>query len=203
MELLGTIYLYKIRYGEYFGNAAGSCWRLLFVYALMPWLHGYRISSRPTATTFPEALTLIGPDKTSMDGRSLIEQSRIFSMMMRGPERPIADMDHIQLMENEYKDQIRRLEDENQEHAEKYRSLEKEKKTLEANVQKIRRLEKVNTEQAKMISDLEKQKAELEQQRSDLEAIMAPPDVRPSSKSNVAASARRRPAEDPSGTWDP
>ena len=43
MEALGTIYLKKLRYGERFGSNAGSCWRLLFVYALMPWLQKYRI----------------------------------------------------------------------------------------------------------------------------------------------------------------
>lgn len=38
----------KLRYGEKFGIRAGSCWRLLFVYVLMPWLHQYRVSARPS-----------------------------------------------------------------------------------------------------------------------------------------------------------
>jgi hypothetical protein len=41
------MYLMKLRYGEKFGSRAGSCWRLLFVYVLMPWLHKYRVSARP------------------------------------------------------------------------------------------------------------------------------------------------------------
>lgn len=45
IEQLGLIYLMKLRHAE-FGKRAGSCWRLIFVYALMPWLHKYRISTR-------------------------------------------------------------------------------------------------------------------------------------------------------------
>lgn len=37
LESLGTIYLMKLRHGMEFGNSAGSCFRLIFVYALMPW----------------------------------------------------------------------------------------------------------------------------------------------------------------------
>jgi hypothetical protein len=185
MELLGTMYLYKIRYGEYFGNAAGSCWRLLFVYALMPWLHGYRVSSRPSVITNPQALSIIGPDGTSMDGRSLIELSRNVAMMMREPQRPSVDSDQIQLMENAYKDQIRQLEDENQERS-----------------KKNRRLEKVSNEQAKMISDLEREKAELEQSRADLEAILASLEVQPSS-SRASATESRNSTKDIRRTLDP
>jgi hypothetical protein len=48
IQLLGTMYLMKLRYGDRFCRGAGSCWRLIFVYALMPWLHKYRIATRPT-----------------------------------------------------------------------------------------------------------------------------------------------------------
>ncbi|CAJ1938695.1 unnamed protein product [Cylindrotheca closterium] len=46
MERLGTMYLYKLKYGAEFATRAGSAWRLLFVTALMPWLQKYRIASR-------------------------------------------------------------------------------------------------------------------------------------------------------------
>ena len=43
----------KFRHGENFGRASGSTWRLLFVFALMPWLRKYRIienNERPNIT---------------------------------------------------------------------------------------------------------------------------------------------------------
>lgn len=43
ISVLGTMYLMKLRYQKDFGTTAGSCWRLIFVYALMPWLQKYRI----------------------------------------------------------------------------------------------------------------------------------------------------------------
>jgi len=43
IDLLGVIYLMKLQYGDNFGNRAGSTWRLVFVYALMPWMQKYRI----------------------------------------------------------------------------------------------------------------------------------------------------------------
>ena len=43
----------KLRHGPNFGNRAGSCWRLLFVYALMPWLHKYRALTRPEVLESP------------------------------------------------------------------------------------------------------------------------------------------------------
>jgi hypothetical protein len=36
----------KLRFSKNFGKRAGTCWRLIFVYALMPWLHKYRIMAR-------------------------------------------------------------------------------------------------------------------------------------------------------------
>jgi hypothetical protein len=43
IEILGTMYLMKLRYSRHFGSRAGSAWRLVFVYALLPWMHQYRI----------------------------------------------------------------------------------------------------------------------------------------------------------------
>ena len=36
----------KLRYGESFAKQSGSCWRLILVYALCPWLSKYRILTR-------------------------------------------------------------------------------------------------------------------------------------------------------------
>ena len=35
----------KLRHGDDFGKLSGSIWRLLFVFALMPWMRRYRLSS--------------------------------------------------------------------------------------------------------------------------------------------------------------
>ena len=45
IEQLGAIYLMKLRYRGDFGKDAGTNWRLLFIYALMPWMSRYRIQS--------------------------------------------------------------------------------------------------------------------------------------------------------------
>jgi len=50
IELLGGMYLMKLRYGSNFAKTAGSCWRILFVFALMPWLRKYRVMARPVLT---------------------------------------------------------------------------------------------------------------------------------------------------------
>lgn len=43
IDLLGVIYLMKLRHGDDFGDRSGATWRLIFVYSLMPWMHKYRI----------------------------------------------------------------------------------------------------------------------------------------------------------------
>ena len=37
------MYLMKLKHGSNFGKKSSSAWRLLFVFALMPWLRKYRI----------------------------------------------------------------------------------------------------------------------------------------------------------------
>ena len=48
LERLGLFYMMKLRYGDHFGREAGSCWRLLFVFALFPWLRKFRIRATDT-----------------------------------------------------------------------------------------------------------------------------------------------------------
>lgn len=45
LERIGALYMLKLKYGDDFGRAAGSSWRLLFVFALLPWFRKYRIRS--------------------------------------------------------------------------------------------------------------------------------------------------------------
>ena len=48
IEILGTMYLMKLRYAKHFGSRAGSAWRLVFIYALLPWMNQYRILEKDT-----------------------------------------------------------------------------------------------------------------------------------------------------------
>lgn len=64
IELLGVIYLMKLRYTDKFGNTAGSCWRLLFVYALFPWLHRYRVSVRPELALMSKRSSLLQTNRS-------------------------------------------------------------------------------------------------------------------------------------------
>jgi hypothetical protein len=43
IERLGMMYMMKLKHGDKFGKKSSSTWRLLFVFALMPWLRKYRI----------------------------------------------------------------------------------------------------------------------------------------------------------------
>jgi hypothetical protein len=43
LERLAALYMMKLRYGNAFGKRANSCWRLLVVLCLMPWMRKYRL----------------------------------------------------------------------------------------------------------------------------------------------------------------
>jgi hypothetical protein len=45
IERLGMMYMMKLVHGDGLANRAGSCWRLLMVLVLMPWLRKYRIQT--------------------------------------------------------------------------------------------------------------------------------------------------------------
>ena len=47
IERLGMMYLMKLKHGTQFARRAGSHWRLLFVFALMPFLRKSRIAAIP------------------------------------------------------------------------------------------------------------------------------------------------------------
>lgn len=100
LELLGTMYLYKIRYGENFGSTTGTCWRLLFVYGLMPWLHRYRIQ---TKLRMEGSVAQAGARGDDAGSRTLIEQSVIAAGMRggHGPPSVIESMDQHLLQQIE------------------------------------------------------------------------------------------------------
>ena len=47
LERLGVMYLLKLGHDD-FGDYAGTCWRMLFVYALVPWMRKHRINDGST-----------------------------------------------------------------------------------------------------------------------------------------------------------
>jgi hypothetical protein len=49
IERLGMMYLMKLKHGDKFARRTGSIWRLLFVFALMPYLRKNRIAAITTA----------------------------------------------------------------------------------------------------------------------------------------------------------
>jgi hypothetical protein len=57
IERLVMMYMLKIRFGKSFGSQAGSCWRLLFVSALMPWLSSYNVASLPESARRKSSFT--------------------------------------------------------------------------------------------------------------------------------------------------
>jgi hypothetical protein len=71
IETLGLMYLMKLRYADDFGNRAGSAWRLIFVYTLMPWFHKYRIHA---------------DDRMKDDGKDEIEDTEDDPMTGRGSD---------------------------------------------------------------------------------------------------------------------
>jgi hypothetical protein len=47
VDLIGKLYLLKLRFGGRFANRAGYAYRLIFTVALLPWLRKHRVMARP------------------------------------------------------------------------------------------------------------------------------------------------------------
>ena len=84
IEQLGIIYLMKLRYSNDFGKQAGSNWRLLFVYALMPWMSKYRIQLGDDADD------AVGANVLALE-RALSRKLIIDSESSEVPEQEIVD----------------------------------------------------------------------------------------------------------------
>ena len=78
IEALGTIYLMKLRHGRKFCSNAGSCWRLIFVYALMPWMQRYRIFDAPGVKHLDEE------GNVDLDEGQVSEQLRELNLQLNG-----------------------------------------------------------------------------------------------------------------------
>ena len=81
IEILGTMYLMKLRYAKHFGSRAGSAWRLVFIYALLPWMHQYRILEKETDTDSEE-------DPKRDDNYQESEESGMLKIAPKQPQLP-------------------------------------------------------------------------------------------------------------------
>ena len=126
IEQLGLTYLMKLRYRNDFGKQSGSNWRLLFVYALMPWMSNYRIQSAGEDEVVEEqaldvaagsASSIEGndPDTAEMEALRLIDQisqqQKLTTVRLADGEKASPEdlQDHLTLL----KKQLRKLKKEN------------------------------------------------------------------------------------------
>jgi len=87
LELLGVVYLMKLRHADGFGSSAGSAWRLLFVYSLFPWLNSYRLCARPKLMYHVrEALT-----DTRRNSSILLNFTSLKHLGLKMPEKLMGD----------------------------------------------------------------------------------------------------------------
>ena len=200
LELLGTMYLYKLRYAESFGSTAGSCWRLLFVYGLMPWLHKYRIQTR---SKLDDAVVATGCDNTSCaesagEARTLIANTRIVLGLGGGIDRTAAapwggglgqtvfavgqlsSRSILSKDEVAYKDEIRKLM---KEYAELLRL--KEEMADRKLGKRIAELEMIKNDKA----EFEKMKEEIAELRGLLVALEQPSTIEPHPSPRNSATA--------------
>lgn len=62
LERLGVMYLMKLQHDD-FGSYAGTCWRMLFVYALAPWMRTHRLKiSAPNGGLAKSSLVSSNPN---------------------------------------------------------------------------------------------------------------------------------------------
>ena len=122
IEQLGAIYLMKLRYRDEFGKDAGTNWRLLFIYALMPWMSKYRSQSSAGTSSNngegfdessrmePSEYMMSSVDDAEMEALNLIDQitqqRKIATVrMVRSVENHSIDagaiQDHVTILKKE------------------------------------------------------------------------------------------------------
>jgi hypothetical protein len=103
------MYMMKIRHGDRFARTSGSIWRLLFTFALMPWLRRYRITARPDLEDendeFENAKFKIG--------RQLPPPNRRYSVAVGGNASEIA-ADVVESKNSALEEEVRALRSENE-----------------------------------------------------------------------------------------
>ncbi len=79
----------KLKHGKKFVQKTGSIWRLLFVFALFPWLRQYRILDDDTVTDLEEQYNNDDYDVVGSDGDSGISNSTHTYTMNKNTENAL------------------------------------------------------------------------------------------------------------------
>jgi len=132
IERLGVMYLLKLGHRDAFCTFAGSSWRLIFVYVLMPWLSKYRsirrllpelkddMNTDSSALLSPpvRAVTLLDPQAFALRAASLVPLAH--DSIIRGHSTyafggPLLPMmsDELSLLQDNLEDENRELREEN------------------------------------------------------------------------------------------
>lgn len=146
----------KLRYAASFGKRAGSAWRLIFVYALMPWLQKYRIQARPESAKQSQFLSQFLTDpENQYPSMRFVSLRRIISAEAdaEDSEVNVADSDDMNekseartvMTAQELELEIKRLQEE-------LAVLESLRKS-EAMIEELALLEKVQNEATKAAED--------------------------------------------------
>lgn len=79
IERLSTLFMMKLCYGKDFGHRANSCWRVLFVLCLMPWMRKYRLRELPSLEGLDEEIEEAEAElaATKGDGQPATSQQRL------------------------------------------------------------------------------------------------------------------------------
>jgi len=109
LEVVGRIYLMKLRYStnNEFITKAGSCWRLLFVRALMPWIAKYRILAKPALNGMSKD-DISDPSDSELD--CLGGTSNVLKADMSCEELKMHYEDKVDRLQARYKEKIERLQ---------------------------------------------------------------------------------------------
>ena len=99
----------KLRHNEKFGQRAGSAWRLIFVYALMPWLHNHRIRWRMDLSEYAPgskslrfaSLRNAFEQQSTASGDELGPPSSLIGGGLRGRPNPVLEQEKIEELEKQ------------------------------------------------------------------------------------------------------
>jgi hypothetical protein len=140
IERLGSMYMMKLRHGDDFAKTSGSVWRLLFVFALMPWLRKYRILARPELQDDDEDYSHFKFGRSRMLPRPSIRTRRPGGGIASEEDGTLdeKDMDSVEEENNVLKDENERLKREmgilREQHERLLQSLQRKRRKLENKV---------------------------------------------------------------------